>query len=562
MKTRDNNKVVVIGLDGGTFEVVRRLAKRGDLPHLASLMACGTATDLTSTVPYVTPTAFASFMTGVNPGRHGLFDFTADCHRTYDTGPLVNSAHIRTKTLWEILSEVGRRMVLVTIPFTYPPTPVNGAMVSVSSFREGHLATYPPSLAQKMARDIGAYEERHYQEIHAPDGAPSQEFIADFIARCHYQTEKSKEAVCYLMKDGSWDLVMTVFVITDQLQHYFWRFMDKSHPAYEPEGAKRFGRVIDDGYRKVDQMIGEILQSVPEEAHVLVISDHGFGPLQHVFYTNRWLQEQGLLRLHAAARWGVRASPLGEAMERAGLGSISRRLPRAIRDIRVPVGGKPSEAPLEVIDWSRTRAYATRWGININLKGREPFGIVQAGRPYEGLVETIIGGLKKIKEPGGEGPLFDLVARKEEVYTGPYMEEGHDILCGSGASGTVLKKELFHPKIMRGITPADLGNGDHRREGMLVMKGPLVEAGANGAVPRVEDLAPTILYLMGLPVPDYMDGKVLVSAMKHGAVARRPVVLQEGASSDRPVQDPQTATGAGEDDERIRRQLRNLGYLD
>ena len=367
---KNNNKVAIIGLDGGTFEVMRRLVQRGDLPHLASLMATGMVTELTSTVPYVTPTAFASFMTGVNPGKHGLFDFTADCHRTYDTGPLVNSAHIRTKTLWEILTEAGRRMVLVTIPFTYPPTPVNGAMVSVSSFREGHLSTYPPSLAQEMEQDIGAYEERHHQEIHAPDGAPSHEFIADFIARCHYQTEKSKQAVCYLMKDGAWDLMMTVFVITDQLQHYFWRFMDETHPAYEPEGAGRFGRVIDDGYRKVDQMIGEILQSVPEDAHVLVISDHGFGPLQRVFYTNRWLQERGLLRLRAGARWGVRTSPLGEAMARAGLSFISGRLPRGIRDIPVPVPGRPSEAPLEAIDWSRTQAYATRWGININLKAR------------------------------------------------------------------------------------------------------------------------------------------------------------------------------------------------
>lgn len=558
-------KVVVIGLDGATFDVMRPLMESGDLPHLASLAKAGAAdAELTSTFPFVTPTAFSSFMTGVNPGKHGVFDFTQDAHGTYDAGPVVDYTHIRAKTLWELLSEHGRRSTLVTVPFTYPPIPFNGLMVSIGNMTEGRLSTYPAKLAEELVRNIGGYEERFCRVIREPDGVPSRMFADYFIDQTRYQTDKVKQATLYLMQAHPWDLLMTVFVITDRFQHYFWRHMDSTHPAHHPTRGAEYRHMIRDAYRQVDEAVGAILDAAPKDSHVIIMSDHGFGPLHYVFYTNRWLREHGLLEVHPQkTEWEIRSRPLERCLSRVGLGMVARRLPDVIGTIPIPTMGTrtPSRRTERVIDWSRTRAYATKWGLNINLKSREPQGIVKPSEEYEALVEMIIQKLRLVQDPKTGKPLFDLVARKEDVYQGPYVGEAHDIVIAPNTVPTELEQNPLYPEAIREITPADLGNGYHRLEGILMMKGPMIAPHAKLGHPRLEDLAPTILYLMGLPIPDYMDGRVLASALRREVLDRYPVELVSATAHRREVA-PSHRVESVADDERIREQLKNLGYLD
>jgi predicted AlkP superfamily phosphohydrolase/phosphomutase len=557
------NKVVVIGIDGGTFDIIRPLIQKGELPHLASLMATGSAAELMSTLPFVTPTAFSSIMTGVNPGKHSLFDFIYHSHASYDDGPLVNYTHIRTKTVWELLTDQEKCMILVTIPFTYPPPHVNGVVLCTGNMTEGELRTSPPELAQEVVDYLGGYEARMIRE---PNGVVTEELLDDALSYWHYQAEKSKQATLYLLRTRPWDLLMTVFVLTDRVQHYFWRYMDPTHPAYEPNSRVKYRQAIYDAYRKVDEAIGEILEAVPAESHVVVMSDHGFGPLHCVFSTNRWLQEQGLLHLRRQrSSWTVKTPSLERCMERIGLSTLSKRLPRSIGNIRVPMIASRLTPQGEAIDWTRTQAYATRWGISINLKSREPFGIVEPGPTYETLVEAIMQSLREIPDRyTADKPLFDLVARKEELYHGPYVGEAHDILMASSNTGVVLHKDPFLPEVLRDITPDDLGNGDHRREGILIMRGPSIEQGAQLSRPQLEDLAPTILYLMGLSIPDYMDGKVLTACLKPEVLKRQTVVLMPSISADRETSglpDAQSGLNA-EEEKRLREHLRSLGYLE
>lgn len=564
-------KVVVIVLDGATFTVIRPLLRQGALPHLATLMASGVAAELSSTVPFVTPTAFSTILTGVNPGKHGMFDFTRDSHATYDSGPLTNSTDIHIKTLWELLSECGRRILMVTNPFTYPPTPLNGAMVCVGNISAGRVCSYPSELAEEVIKGIGGYEERYRRVISVPQGRPAREFVDEYIRRCHYQTQKSRQATLYLMQRYPWDMVMTTFVITDRLQHYFWRFMDPAHPAYDPAVPPEYQKVIHDGYRKADAELGEILRAAPEEAHVIVMSDHGFGSLDYAFLTNCWLREKGLLRLRRPVRrWAAGTATLGRCLERAGLSLLARRLPHAITGIPVPYLARRQEEVAnqnEAIDWTRTQAYATRWGISINLKSREPSGIVEPGSAHDTLVEKIMQDLREVADPRTGKWLFDLVARKEELYQGPQLGEAPDVLIGSNGTGVVLEKNPFAPEVLRQITPEDIGTGDHRRQGILVIKGPLVEPGASLGNPMLEDLAPTLLYLLGLPIPDYMDGQVLAAAFGRQVLRDRPVSGTSLVSRHRggrysPEAITQELGGREDEEDEIRDHLKGLGYIE
>lgn len=554
-------KVVVFGVDGGTYNVMRPLLEQGYLPNLASLALDGVKSGLVSTNPFITPTAFTSFMTGVNPGKHGLFDFTSNSHRTYDNGPIVNSNHIKVKTLWNLLTEYGKRMNVITVPFTYPPTPLNGTMLCLGNVSEGRFRSYPPALAQEILDHIGGYEQRYVKVIREPNGPPSEALLDEIVDMCNYQLEKSKQAAMYLLKTYPWDFLMMVFVITDRFQHYYWRYMDPGHPAYEPINGQKRGNLIADSYRKADEAIGEILKLVPKESHVMVMSDHGFGPLHYVFHTNRWLEEQGLLHLHTKrAKWMVSSPSIEKCVNKVGLSKLAKKLPGVIRNIRVPVIVRKPIPLVEVVDWSRTKAYATRWGININLKAREPFGIVVPGRDYENLVETIIKGLREINDPKTGMSLFDLVVRKEEIYYGPYVDEAHDILISSGNAG--LRKDPGGHAILREITARDFGNGEHRREGILILKGPLIDSDGKPDNPQLEDLSPTILYLMGLPVPDYMDGKVLTSCIKRDVLERNPVVRVSSVSMNREETTSGDTETSKEDDMLIRQQLKSLGYIE
>lgn len=564
---KENKRMVIFGIDGGTFNIMQPLLHKGDLPHLASLMSQGTSAPLLSTIPFVTPTAFTSFMTGVNPGKHGIFDFTAHSHATYDTGPLVGYPDIRVKTLWELLSEHNKRSNIITVPFTYPPSPLNGTALCLGNISMGRMSSYPPELAQEITGHIGGYEERYCKVIKEPDGAPPEELLDEYVKLCYYQVEKCTQAARYLLETYPWDVFMMVFVITDRFQHYFWRHMDPAHPAYDPVSNSKRGELIADSYRKIDEAIGDIMKLVPEhETNVIVMSDHGFGPLNYMFYTNRWLEKNGLLHFHKKRmNWAIGTPTIERCMEKLGLSSVANLFPSSVKKVRIPIAKKTPKPLVESIDWSRTKAYGTRWGININLKYREPFGVVEPGHDYDTLVETIIKDIDELKDPKTNKPLFKQVVRKEEIYHGPYIDEAHDILFNSNK--LVFRKDDGHHDFLREIEATDLGNGEHIREGILILKGPLIHAEGKLDSPQLEDLAPTILYLLDLPIPDYMDGKVLTTCIQYDALRQKPPVILSSVSSKRGIDDrldssPQTKEGAKAEDERIRQQLKDLGYIE
>ncbi len=554
-------KVLVIGIDGGTFDVIRPLVQAGELPNLATLMTDGFSADLLSTIPPITAAAWISFMTGRNPGKHGFFDFVGDTHRTY-VGDVLSFADLNVRTLWSILGEHGKRMILLNIPMTFPPRPVNGVLVSgLGAPLDSQNITYPPGVYDELRGQIGEYEIDQSIEQRFDGQIPSPASLEDLIHRLHRMTEKRTDAALYFLRKYEWDLFMVVYVITDRLQHLFWRFRDASHPDHDPELAARFGQAIANGYRKVDEAIGRIRREVGDDLTVIVMSDHGFGPLHECFFVNAWLLQKGYLTLRRTLSWQFKTGRTSvlRILSRLGLGFLRPLLPERLSQLGIPRLKRVPKGWQELVDWSRTRAYASGlMGIDVNLQGREPHGIVSPGEEWEALLQDLTRELRALRHPVTGDRMVDTVLRKEEAYTGPYVEAATDLLFAMKGlaclphPGHVTSRRLF------GAPPIGW-NGTHRFEGILSMRGPKVRRSVFVKQTQIVDLAPTILHLFDLPVPEDMDGRVLVEAMDPGVLASRPVKYSH-TDGQNPCQNNGSLVSE-EDQEEVREHLRNLGYL-
>jgi predicted AlkP superfamily phosphohydrolase/phosphomutase len=557
----DPQRVLVVGIDGGTFDVIRPLIQEGELPNLAALMTEGVIAELRSTVPPISAPAWISFMTGKNPGKHGFFDFVGNTHRTY-VGNALSFADLKVQTLWSILSKHGKRLILLNVPMTYPPAQVNGVVVSgLGAPLDAQDITFPAGVYDELREHVGEYEIDQSIERRFDGQIPSPSSLEDLIQRLHRMTEKRTEAALFLLRNHPWDLFMVVYVMTDRLQHLFWKYRDPSHPDYDQEFAARFGRAISDGYRKVDEAIGRIHREVGDNVTAIVMSDHGSGPLHECFFVNAWLLQRGYLTLKRTLPWRFRATraPLHRILSRLRLASLTRLLPERINRLGIPRVKRIPKGWQELIDWSRTRAYASGvLGIDINVRGREPHGIVNPGEECEALLQELTRELRGLRHPVTGEPMVHSVMRKEEVYAGPFVEDATDLIFAM--QGMQKIPHSRHVTSRRLFGPPPIGwSGAHRFEGILTMRGPKVRQGASLRQAQIADLAPTILCLFGLPIPRDMDGRVLEEAIDLGVLASHPVTYThaDGQNRERDNLAPLT----GEDEERVREHLRNLGYL-
>ena len=521
------NKVLVIGLDGATPQLVFPWAKEGKLPNLAKLVEDGVSGNLRSILPPMTAPAWTSFMTGKNPGKHGVYHFIEYVHKTYDYR-IITTKDIKSKTLWRIMSESNKKVGIMQVPMIYPPEKVNGFIVSggiTTPGPEGDF-TYPLELRDFLLKEfdfkVGS-TERYYE-------GNEDAFIADL----NYTEEKKAEATSYLMKNYDWDFFMVVFTNIDALQHFFWKYMDSTHPGHNQEKAKKYGDTIFNYYLKLDGIVGDMLNNVDEDTTVIIMSDHGFGPLYKELHLNKWLRDLNLLKLkekkdasfyrYWLSRSGLTREMLTMLLIKLGLKRIIDVIPQGIKK-SIPSHYVPSE-----IDWSKTKAYsvATHGLMYINLKGRNPEGIVEPGKEYEELRDYIIKELYKLRDPETGKTVVDRVYKREELYNGEYVHKAPDLFVLTDMTyqniGT-LDNTLIRPSwkleevdsgkfsslLMKQRT---LASGNHRINGIFIIKGKNIKKDMIIENAEIIDIAPTILYLMGEPIPSDMDGKVLKDAFE------------------------------------------------
>jgi predicted AlkP superfamily phosphohydrolase/phosphomutase len=556
-------KVCVLGLDGATWDILGPLARSGALPNLAALMERGASGTLNSVFPPLSPVAWTGVMTGKNSGKHGVFEFLE-----YEHNPLrgrVNSSRsIKSDLVWEIAGRHGLKSVAGAVPMSYPPRKAPVAFLGdfLSPADAPDFASDPQLLAD-LEKHLGGPYRPWSTAVH--DGGKEAEALAELTDFLDHHLR----AVRFLLDRCEWDLFMYDLMATDRIQHELWHAWDPSHRlakgrdlAAVREGFIKFWSLLDEG-------IGQIADSLPDDAALVLMSDHGFGPIEWYVNFNVWLLEQNFIGLqdsfyvkqkHWFYKRGVTPEWFYGLMSRFG-GARSRvgRF-RGKQLSRLDAIADNAFLSKRHIDWSKTKAYAQgNFGqIFLNLKGRQPQGCVDPA-DARGVLDEIKGKLFEIPHPETGAPLVERVCERDELYEGPQSHLAPDltVVLGDWRYRTIGLYDFTTHKV---ISPAFGPTGDHRMGGVFIADGPAFRPGARLDGANLLDIAPTVLHLLGVPVPADMDGRILSEVLDPDA-APIPVAAAT-ATPTGPTNGHTPDSGyTEEDDAAIQQRLADLGYL-
>jgi len=538
----NKSKMILLGLDGAAFPLLTPWMDEGIMPNLRTLRDQAAWGELASTMPATTPPAWASCCTGVNPGRHSILDFRESPKRDRNR-PLISSRSVRWPRLWHLLNRNGRNTVMLNVPLTYPPEPVDGAMISGLMTPDGdENYTYPRELADEMKTELGNYIvnvdiPRYDTEL--PGDAMA--FLDDVEQAFKYRVK----AFHYLHKRYQPDFHMAVFILTDRIQHLFWKYLDPSFDLYNSEMAALIRPRVKELYKQMDDAVGEIAGNLPPNTNLIIVSDHGFGGTEAYFNVNQWFQDNGWLKVKPAE--AIKKRIFFTAMKLNDQAWVKHIIPNGLQSwFRGKVRGTRSsfKSDLEAsIDWDHTRAYFP----SIPSQG------IFLTKPDDALTEEIKAGLKELKYTDGK-PVIDHIWHGTELYHGAQAEYAPDLVFLArdyGILGRPLLNigEWFSPSLN---TPL----GFHRTQGILFGHGPDIQPGhIEGA--KIEDTTPTVLYLMRETIPKDLDGQIIPGMI-------RPEVLEstppQYGDAERELS-PESREYSPEEEKSVEDRLRALGYL-
>lgn len=459
--SEQQQKVFVIGLDCAEPSLVFG-PWQDDLPNLKRLMQGGTYGALESCIPCITVPAWACMLSGKDPGQLGLYGFHNRMDHSYEQMRIADSSALKVPLVWDYLSLAGREVVLVGVPPSYPPFPVNGVVVGCFLTPDTDITyTYPRFIAQEIKTLVGEY----------PVDVPQFRTLKkeDLLKQIYLMTEKHFAVTEYLMKNRSWDFFMFVEIGMDRIHHGLWRYHDSTHPGYEPQSP--FKTAIYEYYRYIDRQIGKLLDLLDNDTAVLVVSDHGCKQMKGGIYLNEWLIREGYLIL--------KEKP-------AGL--------KELEDCQV--------------DWPRTKA----WGgggyygrVFLNVRGREPQGVIEPS-DYEQVRDELVEKLESIKDPQGR-PMSTRAFKPQDLYRQcrgippdliVYFDQLKLRSIGSVGSGNIHTFEND-----RGPDSAN-----HSQAGMLIYYDPRRSGRGYVTGTSLMDIGPGLMHLLGLPIPPDLAGRI------------------------------------------------------
>jgi predicted AlkP superfamily phosphohydrolase/phosphomutase len=559
-------KLLILGLDGATFDLILPWARSGNLPHFAQLLSKGISGRLRSTVPPMSPPAWNTFMTGTNPGKHGIFDFTERKPQSYETH-FINAAWRRAPAIWQYLSEAGKRVAVLSVPFTYPPEKVNGIMVSgfdapgVAGLVD-RSATYPPELCEEIRSKVGEYPM-------APNLFAATDPV-EMLDMTLQTMEQKTAAALYLYQKEAWDCFVFVLGETDGTAHRFWRFCDPSSPLRDEQPpAVEVANALLTVYQKADEAIGRFLALAAQDTTIMVMSDHGNGGnSDKAVALNRWLESHGLLAFKKLESFGKSGMELAKQL---GLKVLPPTIKRMLYRLTNLPNIVESWARFSAIDWALTQAYSEETpyfpSIWINLKGREPLGSV-APQAYEEVRHRLMAELASWRNPYTGQPMVKRVFRREEIYAGPHLDKAPDVMIEweldqgySYVFRTSMGKRRAAVEMLHRRDRRRAKSGDHRAEGIFLVTGPHLTSPTEIEGAEITDLAPTILYLFGLPVPAHMDGKVLTQIFTDEYLTSSPVHYSHRPRIEMDLAEPRQDYSE-EEEEAIKTRLEGLGYIE
>ena len=525
---------MVIGLDGASFNFIKPFCEKGLMPNLHSFWKKSCSGELLSSYPPITPTAWASFTTGKLPGKHRILNFGqfsfCDKALRYNT-----SADIQARTLWSILSDRQRKVAVVNVPMTYPPEPVNGILISDYQGVPNPSVeyTHPQSFKSDLLKHIPDYLNVFPEQGHIENDRVFGSFVRSYTRTVdhYYQTVQLAD------NKLDWDFLMVVFPHTD-MGHHVWRYIDPEISGRTPDRSRRIAGI----FQKLDEALGRLFALAQRRgATVVIMSDHGHGPIRTKIRVNNLLKDWGYL---------VTTNPLRRFSE------DPYRKYQKLRDRNKR--RRLTQHTTRNIDWSRTKAAvceAPMWGfLYINVRGRQSQEIVEAGEEYERFRENLIERFLEVTDPKTGEELFSEVIKPEEVYGTSKTPWNCPDLLLVPQEGVVVYKRIRSSWTVKNEDPIR-AEGTHLLKGLWMAAGDQLKTGT-GLQANIHDLAPTILTMMGLPVPSDMDGKVITSMFKE--VPK----IQFCEVADRDKTQTEGSAYSIREEEEISRHLANLGYID
>lgn len=550
-------RTLIIGLDGVPLDLIRKWVDGGFLPTLKRLMETGVVGHLRSTIPPTSGPSWSSFVTGMNPGKTGIYDFLYRQEGTYSFPPV--NARLRSgATVWRYLSDAGHRIGVLNMPMSYPVEKLNGFVVS--GWMTPFTATdfiHPPELAAELEREIGDY--RIY-----PTETFSESRKESFLQASYELLEMRTRTAEYLASTQQWDVLMAVFFDTDRFLHQLWHYLEPDHPWRNDNQDKE--PTVRSYFRSVDASIARLLEHTDEKTQIILLSDHGMGRANNFIVLNNWLLETGLLRLkrdpwtrlkQLMFRSGFTLRNVHQLVDRMGFARQAEYVAGYFVDHLL----KLAFLSFLDVDWSQSKAYSFGrhlGSVYVNLRGREPQGIVEPGSEYEAVRDEIEQLAHEFRDPRTGRKLIGQVLRREEVYAGPRLEQAPDLILRPADLSDIFfgLADFGHRQT---VSTVYRYSGMHRDFGMLVMVGPNIRRGAAIEGAAIQDLAPTLLHSMGMPVPADMDGRVLKEAYVDGYMESFPLRVTEPSSPEGSAPSETGYTKAGEQE--IMERLRGLGYM-
>jgi len=535
-------RVLCLGLDGADFDLVQELRGQGKLPTIGRLAVRGTFGPLRSTIPAATPTAWSSFLTGLNPGGHGIFNFSTNPNRSLER---VESAASRGGApFWRTLGAAGHRSAFVTVPFTFPPEPLDGVLVS------GYGGPLEPAILPAAARE--RILERHPGLVtaHHPMKERWWENFDGFTQKLLDHVDQIAD-VCKLAMELEPDLALLCvdFMSADFAGHLGWHRLDPNHPAHRPEEA---GDELVRVYQAVDAACGELAEEAErrygEEPTVLVLSDHGMKPIYWTFHLNRWLEEAGLLRYRRRSLQRLRRTRL-DYLAKVDQRLVRTRKPYGRAFDRLPLPAAPEDRLFADIDFGSTRAYAFGYGGQLFL------GEASGALGDAGLERELVAALEGVRHPATDEPALE-VHRKADLYHGPFVHKAPDLVL-------LPRDERLHIDASRWgweqpfdrheqLDPAHAYgySGHHSLRGILAAAGPGIGEAPLPEGAEITQLPATLLALLGVDAS--LDGAPLDAILDREGT-REKVTVATTAASEESVYD--------EDEEAaMLERLRDLGY--